>query len=117
MKHDTSGLQRMDKRRQNEERRSSQFARKNGEISTARLISCYAASLLICILCVREALKPDTAGDSAAIYLTLAAVGVLFSVFITVYSRKAAKANRAAREQSRKNSSDNVAEYKKNRKK
>lgn len=61
----------------------------DGTISGGRLLSCYVASALIVLLCVMEALKPETqeAGD-VGLYVLLAVLGVLFSVFITIRSRK-----------------------------
>lgn len=62
----------------------------DGTISKMQLISCYAASLLIVILCVVEAMKPETANPS--LYYFLAALGVAFSVFITIRNNGAKKA-------------------------
>lgn len=64
----------------------------NGTISKAQLISCYAASALIVVLCIVEARKSETMADgNPALYYLLAALGVAFSVFITVRNQKAGK--------------------------
>lgn len=64
----------------------------NGTISKAQLISCYAASALIVILCVVEATKPETAANGNPIlYYLLAVLGAAFSVFITVRNKSAKK--------------------------
>ena len=64
----------------------------NGTISKAQLISCYAASALIVILCVVEARKPETVADGNAVfYYLLAALGIAFSVYITIRNRNAKK--------------------------
>ncbi len=63
-----------------------------GTISKVQLFSCYAASLLIVILCVVEARKPETqASGNPAMYYCLAALGVAFSIFITVRNNSAKK--------------------------
>lgn len=56
----------------------------DGTITKVQLGSCYVASALIAVLCVMEALKPETqeSGDPAMYYI-LAVLGVVFSVFIT----------------------------------
>jgi len=66
--------------------------RRTGTVSKMQLLSCYAASALIVILCVVEALKPETqASGSPGMYYALAALGVAFSVFITVRNNAAKK--------------------------
>lgn len=62
----------------------------DGTISRVQLLSCYAASLLIVILCVVEAMKPETVNPS--LYYFLAVLGVAFSVFITIRNNGAKKA-------------------------
>lgn len=68
--------------------------RGDGTISKTQLLSCYAASALIVVLCIVEALKPETqtSGDPAMYYL-LAVLGVAFSVIITVRDRNARKSD------------------------
>lgn len=51
-------------------------------ISGVQLVSCYIASAAIVVLCVMEAMKPETANPP--MYYLLAVLGVAFSVFITV---------------------------------
>lgn len=64
----------------------------NGTISKVQLISCYIASALIVVLCVVEALKPETAAEgNPGFYYFLAFLGVAFSVFITVRNKNAQK--------------------------
>lgn len=64
----------------------------NGTISKMQLYSCYAASALIAILCIVEALKPETqANGNPSMYYFLAVLGVAFSVFITVRNNGAKK--------------------------
>lgn len=64
----------------------------NGTISRAQLISCYAASALIVVLCVAEAMKPETAvNENPILYYLLAILGAAFSVFITVRNKSAKK--------------------------
>lgn len=64
----------------------------NGTISKAQLFSCYAASALIVVLCVLEARKPETVSDgNPALYYLLAALGVAFSVYITIRNKNAGK--------------------------
>ena len=66
--------------------------RKNGSISKMQLYSCYAASALIVVLCILEALKPETqTSGNASMYYFLAVLGVAFSVFITVRNNAAQK--------------------------
>ena len=66
--------------------------KKGNTISKMQLYSCYAASALIVVLCVMEALKPETqASGSPAMYYFLAVLGVVFSVFITVRNKGAEK--------------------------
>lgn len=64
----------------------------DGTVSGTVLVSCYVASALIVLVCVLEALKPETqaAGD-VPLYIGLAVAGVLFSVSITIRNRKAQK--------------------------
>ena len=64
----------------------------NGTISRAQLISCYAASALIVVLCVSEAVKPETvANGNPILYYLLAVLGAAFSVFITIRNKSAKK--------------------------
>lgn len=64
----------------------------DGTISRMQLISCYIASALIVILCVVEALKPETAANgNPGFYYFLAVLGIAFSVFITIRNRSAKK--------------------------
>lgn len=64
----------------------------SGTISKMQLLSCYAASALIVVLCVVEALKPETqTSGNPAMYYFLAVLGVVFSVFITVRNNSAEK--------------------------
>jgi len=66
--------------------------RGSGTISKLQLYSCYGASVLIVILCIVEALKPETqASGNPAMYYLLAVLGVVFSVIITVRNNKAKK--------------------------
>lgn len=63
-----------------------------GTISRLQLFSCYGASLLIVVLCLMEAWKPETqATGDPAMYYFLAALGVGFSIFITVRNNAAKK--------------------------
>lgn len=64
----------------------------DGTISKVQLISCYVASALIAVLCIWEALKPETqaSGDSV-MYYVLAVLGVAYSIFITVRNSNAKK--------------------------
>ena len=79
------------KKRQNLVERE-QSRRGDGTISKLQLYSCYLASVLIVILCVVEALKPETqASGNPAMYYFLAALGVGFSVFITLRNNAAKK--------------------------
>jgi hypothetical protein len=64
----------------------------NGTISKVQLISCYVVSALIVILCVVEALKPETqATGNPGVYYFLAAVGIGYSIYITVRNNAAKK--------------------------
>ena len=64
----------------------------DGTISKLQLFSCYGASALIVILCVMEALKPETqASGNPAMYYFLAALGAGYSVFITIRNSSAKK--------------------------
>lgn len=63
--------------------------RKTGTVSKMQLLSCYAASVLIVLLCVVEAMKPETANPM--MYYGLAVLGVFFSVYITVRNNAAKK--------------------------
>lgn len=64
----------------------------NGTISKTQLISCYVVSALIAVLCVVEALKPQTRAEGDdVLYYFLAVLGVAFSVLITVRNKKAKK--------------------------
>ena len=64
--------------------------KKGNTISKMQLYSCYAASALIVVLCVVEALKPETqAAGNPAMYYFLAVLGVVFSIFITVRNNSA----------------------------
>jgi len=66
--------------------------KKGGTISKMQLYSCYAASALIVVLCIMEALKPETqASGNPAMYYFLAALGVVFSIFITLRNSSAEK--------------------------
>ncbi len=60
------------------------------QISSSVLFSCWAASLIIAIVAVSEAVgrfgEKNTSGG--AIYVVVAVLGVLFSVFITVMNRR-----------------------------
>lgn len=65
----------------------------DGTISKVQLISCYAASALIAVLCVMEALKPETqSSGNPSMYYFLAVLGVGFSVYITIRNNGAKKA-------------------------
>ena len=60
--------------------------------ASGELLSCYAASALIVILCVAEAMKPETAANgNPGLYYLLAVLGVAFSVFITIRNKGAKK--------------------------
>ena len=62
----------------------------DGTISKVQLYSCYGASALIVILCLMEALRPETqTNGNPAMYYLLAALGVGYSVFITFRNRSA----------------------------
>ena len=61
----------------------------DGTVSKVQLYSCYGASILIVILCVMEALKPET--PNPGLYYFLAVLGVVFSVFITIRNNGAKK--------------------------
>lgn len=64
----------------------------NGTITKVQLISCYAVSALIVVLCIIEAMKPETiAQENQVMYYILAVVGVAFSVGITIRNNKAKK--------------------------
>ena len=66
--------------------------KKGGSISKVQLYSCYAASALIVVLCVMEALNPETqATGNPSTYYFLAVLGVAFSVFITLRNNAAKK--------------------------
>ena len=66
--------------------------KKTGSISKLQLYSCYAASALIVVLCIVEALKPETqTSGNPSTYYFLAIVGIAFSVFITVRNNAAKK--------------------------
>ena len=68
--------------------------RGNGTISKTQLFSCYGASALIVILCVMEALKPETqTSGNPSMYYLLAVLGVVFSVIITIRDRNARKSS------------------------
>lgn len=60
------------------------------QVSGAVLASCYVASAAIAAISVSEAVKCFDAGKTGngTFYIILAAVGVLFSVFITVLNRR-----------------------------
>lgn len=64
----------------------------DGTISNVQLWSCYIVSAIIVVLCVVEALKPETqaAGD-APLYYGLAILGAAYSVFITIRNNSAKK--------------------------
>ena len=71
--------------------------RQNGNISKTQLYSCYVSSVVIAVLCVLEALKPETqASGSPAMYYSLAVLGVMSSVAITIRSKKAEKNSQPA---------------------
>lgn len=64
----------------------------DGTISRTQLLSCYVASALIAVLCVWEALKPETqASGDPVMYYVLAVLGVAYSVFITIRNHNAKK--------------------------
>ena len=66
--------------------------KKTGSISKVQLYSCYAASALIAVLCLVEALKPETqTSGNPATYYMLAVLGIAFSVFITIRNNAAKK--------------------------
>ena len=66
--------------------------KKTGSISKLQLYSCYAASALIVVLCIVEALKPETqTSGNPSTYYFLAVMGIAFSVFITVRNNAAKK--------------------------
>ncbi len=62
----------------------------DGTITRTQLLSCYASSLIIVVLCVWEGLKPETQenGDPT-MYFILAALGVAYSVLITIRNHNA----------------------------
>ena len=63
-----------------------------GTLSPVQLISVYIAAVLIVILCIMEALKPETqTSGNPGMYYLLAVLGVVFSVIITVRDRNARK--------------------------
>ena len=79
------------KKRQNLVERE-QNRKGDGTISRLQLYSCYGASLLIVILCVTEALKPETqASGNPSMYYLLAALGVGYSVYITLRNNASKK--------------------------
>ena len=62
----------------------------DGTISKVQLLSCYAASAIIAVLCIWEALKPETqASGDPIMYYVLAVLGVAYSVLITVRNNNA----------------------------
>ena len=61
----------------------------NRTISDVQLVSCYIASAVIVVLCIIEAMKPETVNPP--MYYVLAALGVGFSVFITIRNNSAKK--------------------------
>lgn len=64
----------------------------NGTISKVQLYSCYAASALIAVICVLEAMKPETqASGNPSMYYFLAVLGIAFSVYITIRNNGAKK--------------------------
>lgn len=64
----------------------------DGTISKVQLYSCYGASALIVILCLVEALKPETqASGNPGLYYFLAVLGIVFSVYITIRNNGAKK--------------------------
>ena len=67
----------------------------NGTISKAQLYSCYVCSALIAIVCVYQALQPETQNSgNPGTYYFLAALGVALSVYITIRNNSAKKANK-----------------------
>ena len=59
----------------------------DGTISNVQLWSCYIVSVIIVVLCIMEALKPET----QALYYGLAILGAAYSVFITIRNNSAKK--------------------------
>jgi anti-sigma-K factor RskA len=71
--------------------------KKNGNISKTQLYSCYLSSAAIAVLCIMEALKPETqASGNPAMYYALAVLGVLSSVAITRRNKAAEKNSQPA---------------------
>ena len=66
--------------------------KRDGTISKMQLISCYAASALIVVICLLEANNPEVqASADPSMYYLLAVLGVAFSVYITVRNNSAKK--------------------------
>ena len=64
----------------------------DGTISKVQLYSCYASSLIIAVICIWEAQKPETlSGGDPSTYYILAVLGIVFSVFISLRNKKAAR--------------------------
>ena len=63
------------------------------QISRNVLISCYVASAAIAVIAVSEAQRHFAASNTGegAFYIALAALGVLFSVFITLANKRSKK--------------------------
>lgn len=79
------------KKRQNLVERE-QNKRGDGTISKVQLYSCYASSIVIAVLCIIEAMKPETqASGEPSTYYLLAVLGVAFSVYITLRNNAAKK--------------------------
>lgn len=65
----------------------------NGTISGLQLASCYVASGLIVVLCLVEASSPQVQAEGdPALYYVLAALGIAFSLWITLKNSRAKKA-------------------------
>ena len=60
------------------------------QVSGNVIISCYAASAVIVVIAVSEAIKSFGAGSTSegTFYVILAVLGVLFSVFITLMNNR-----------------------------
>ena len=62
----------------------------DGTITRTQLLSCYASSLVIAVLCIWEALKPEMRGTGeATTYYVLATLGVVYSIIITKRNKDA----------------------------
>ncbi|MBQ9685362.1 MAG: hypothetical protein IJV41_02280 [Oscillospiraceae bacterium] len=95
-------LERIGRREARREARSAPYKKAGGVLSTPRLISCYAASLAIVVICIVLGRSPEVveAGNSL-LYVLLACAGAGFSVYITRQSLAAAKAKQGKKDKRR----------------